>query len=358
MRFKRIGSLALGLAVSALFVVLILRRVDLADVLAQAAEASPWLLAASLLTKLGGIVCQSFRARLLLAPLERFPLRRTFRAQLLALAGNNLLPLRAGELLRIDFLARKGRLPRASCLAVALCERLLDFFWLMALFVGIVPLIALAGPDLSRLGTGRLAWLVAALLAGLATLALLGRNPGPAVRLARRIGARIGGRPAHWLEAKLADFLTGLGVLDAPRRMLGAIAWTLAYWGFSMGSIALWLRAFALDLPPSAPLVILGFMAFGTALPSSPSFVGTYHYFTLQALELYRVEPTVAASFAVVGHAVAVVPFTLLATLVLAGELRAGVAALGTSGGAAHSRTSSETAGREGEPATADAPEL
>ena len=50
-------------------------------------------------------------------------------------------------------------------------------------------------------------------------------------------------------------------------------------------------------------------------IPSSPGFVGTYHWFCMQSLALYGVPDSQALSFAVVSHALNTLPFTVIGLL-------------------------------------------
>jgi hypothetical protein len=61
------------------------------------------------------------------------------------------------------------------------------------------------------------------------------------------------------------------------------------------------------------PIVVIVFVAFGTMLPSSPGFVGTYHYFATAALVFMGIAEESAAAFATLAHLMAIVPFTLIA---------------------------------------------
>ena len=92
---------------------------------------------------------------------------------------------------------------------------------------------------------------------------------------------------------------------------------TTGYWLASILTIQVWLWAFGLTLPAHAPLVILLFIALGAALPSTSAQIGTYHYFAMAGLMLFEVSKTTAASVALVGHALAVVPFALLGIVLL-----------------------------------------
>jgi uncharacterized membrane protein YbhN (UPF0104 family) len=66
-----------------------------------------------------------------------------------------------------------------------------------------------------------------------------------------------------------------------------------------------------LDLPWHAPLLLLVVQAIAVMLPSSPSFVGTFHAATVYGCRFYGVPEGVALSFSVVAHAVAFFPIIL-----------------------------------------------
>lgn len=59
-------------------------------------------------------------------------------------------------------------------------------------------------------------------------------------------------------------------------------------------------------------LVILVMISIGIMIPSSPGFIGTYHYLCQQGLALFGVAETDALSFAIVLHVSNYIPMTLV----------------------------------------------
>jgi len=226
---------------------------------------------------------------------------------LIAFGGNNVLPFRMGELLRVDYLARHGDVPRPACLAVVGVERLLDVFTVLVLFLAVTP--ALVG----RVPLGRSLPLVASCIAAAVLAAVLAsRRASRLTDLTRRATRVLGSRVSAVAAKRMGQFAGGLAALSSTREVLLVIVLSFAYWSTSLASVQLWLWAFDLHLPWYAPVVILGFTAFGTAMPSSPAFIGTYHYFAAAGVSFFGVDHATALSFAVVGHAVSIVPFSLL----------------------------------------------
>ncbi len=315
-RARRVALGVVGLGVSALFLWLALRKVPLAAAWNRIATVSLGILALSLVTKLVGFGMMTGRTRTLLKPVAPLGVGPVFRSVLLGFAANNVLPARLGDVVRVDYLGRRSGAGFGPCLAVVAFERVVDTFCLVLLLACALPVL------LGRVHPGvGLALLVAGALLAMAAAVIVSHHPDAFVRLGRRVAGVLGRAFADRVEPLLARFATGLAAVSSTRSVLAVMAFSLGYWGSSLGSVALWILAFGLQLPWYAPLVVLLFISLGTLLPASPSFVGTYEYFAAAGLKLLGVGATAATSFALVGHVVAVVPFTLVALPVLVPDL-------------------------------------
>lgn len=309
---RRLVVLTVSLLISGVFLWLAFRKVQLGEVWQQIAKASLPILALSLLTKLGSVLSQSLRAQVLLRPLHPYPYLRLVKSTFLAYAGNNVLPFRIGELLRINYLARHGDLPHSSCLAVMVVERLLDLGCLLLILAALLPqAIRLPGGASIYIITG-------GVVLGMAICVVISRRPDVFIGVVQRLTGLMGQRLSRFATDKARSFATGLSSLASPAQAGLVFLLSVAFWSCSLGSVRIWLWSYDLSLAWYAPGVILVFIAFGTALPSAPSYIGTYHYFLILALGTLGVTGSVATSFAIVGHAMASMPVTLTAVLVLA----------------------------------------
>ncbi len=313
---RRLLGLAIGLAVSALFVWLVLRKVSLGEIAEDAATASLAILSLSLVTKLFGVLFMTARSRVLFSALHAYSLPALFRSILVGLAGNALLPFRAGELLRVGYLARVGGISAGACLGVLVLERLLDAFCLVLLFFTVAPFTVLG--DEARVSLYAFA---GALTLSLALTAWVATHPEGTLRLAAQLATPLPEALTRRLLRPLEQLVTSLGTLSSPVAAAGVVGLSLGYWVTSAASIQVWFWAFSLTLPWYAPFVVLFSVALGSFLPSSPGAVGTWHYFAVTALTLMGVATVQATSLAVVGHAMAFVPFTLMSLPILLPDL-------------------------------------
>jgi uncharacterized protein (TIRG00374 family) len=310
-------SLALGLTLSGLLAWRLLRQVDVEEVLPQIAEARALPLVAMLGSKLVGLLGLSWRVRALLLPHRELPASVALQGQLLGFAANNLIPFRVGELVKVDYLARRGGDSRSAVLAVAATERLLDAACLLGLFV---LASALALPGTSHPGAAAASAL--AVIVAAAAGWLIATRAALWVRGFRGLESWLGLRDGGRLSGAAAAFARGLAGFRSPAVLASAFLGTLVYWSASFVSVRLCLDSLGVATPWFAPAVVLLFLAFGTALPASPGMVGTYDYFFVAALTAFGVEANRATSAAVVAHAMSTVPFTVVGLLVVPGSLR------------------------------------
>jgi uncharacterized protein (TIRG00374 family) len=310
-RLKQILVASASLAISGLFLYFAFREISLADLSREITKVNLPILLSSLGTLLVGLMVASLRGKAMLAPLGPLPFARLVKAQLLLFAANNVLPFRMGELLRVHYLARHGRWSHSSCLAVAATERLLDLGCILVMLAGLVLF-------LQALPLASSAYIVAAaVVISIAGLVVVSRRPKKFVALFGVIAGVFGQRVKRAVVPKLELFASGLAALSSARVIALVALLSGAYWLCQLGTVAVLIAAWGLRLPWYAPITVLLYLALGTALPSSPGYVGTYHYFSALALARFDVPRYVALSFAVVSHAMAVVPYTVAAVLVL-----------------------------------------
>lgn len=228
-----------------------------------------------------------------------------FSATMIGYMANNVLPLRAGEIIRVYVVARRGAGSIWTALATLVVERLLDALSLVLVLAGLFLTI----PVPRKLQWAALGFLVVD-LAAMGALAVVAWKPATG----RALIAQLAGRwPA--IERRLARvfeaFVRGLTVTWTPRHLFPIFAISVLLW--LLYALVAWtaLRAAHLSLPLSAAWAVLAFVGLGVSLPSAPGFVGVFQAATVLALALFGVPRTEALSFSFVFHASQFIPVTL-----------------------------------------------
>lgn len=215
------------------------------------------------------------------------------------------LPLKLGEVSR-PLLLERGKQPGLgvpeSVTGVAL-ERLVDGLLIVGMLFGGLALRPPAPQaDVGDLRTIGLS-LTAVFVVGLLTLVLAARDPARAGAVALRLCGPLGDRFASRLARIVERFAGGMkGVLDL-RQAFHFVAWSVAYWGITVGQ--LWLVLHATGLPLSIPeaAVIVAVVGLSIQLPGGPAQAGTFQVGTVLALGLFVDATAVAgagSSFAAV----------------------------------------------------------
>src|SRR5688572_135833 len=117
-----------ALGVSLVFSALFLITIDIAEVADALAGANYVCVAPALALFALSLVFRPLPWRYLLGPEHDHSWRLLLPSLLVGYAGNNLLPLRAGELLRVQHLADRHAVPRMYSFGTLMMERLFDGF--------------------------------------------------------------------------------------------------------------------------------------------------------------------------------------------------------------------------------------
>jgi hypothetical protein len=297
-RWRGVGTWV-GLAVSAAAVAWLALRYDWRSAgHAMASAGLDWLLPVAPLMVVNFVV-RAARWRGLFPDPIRPRLPGAFSAMMAGYLFNNLLPARAGELVRVHMVGRGEQLPRSAALGTVVVERTLDLLVLLVLLS-----LVLLGQPLPG-WTAYAGKVVAALAAAtLAAILLLGWKGEQLVGVgAARIPFLPAGARAR-LEVSGRAFVGGVSAVLRGPHLARFVAWTACIWALELGVVWLVAQAFALPLGALNVLFVMLAVALGTMVPASPGYVGTFEFFGLSALSLLGVEGGGALAFVVTLHAV------------------------------------------------------
>ncbi|HXF51126.1 MAG TPA: lysylphosphatidylglycerol synthase transmembrane domain-containing protein [Dehalococcoidia bacterium] len=282
---------------TAAFVALVVWRFDVRAAVAPLRDAEYAWAALALAFAAFEKFIDTVRWRVYLAKLGRPPLAGLFGAFLIGNFGNNILPMRAGDLAKVQIVANRYGLPRAGLVsAVFMVESVLDgVTFLLLLFAGLALL--------------DIGFVPAALLWGLAVTAGGGFV---ATTLASRFLPRElpPWRPFEWLAEParrwLADawprFLDGLQTMREPSLLARALALNLAGWLTAVFTFWAFGLAFGLDLGFAEYTVIMIAANLVVAAPLTFQNIGTYEFVISELLAAWDIPREEALAYAAATH--------------------------------------------------------
>jgi glycosyltransferase 2 family protein len=227
-------------------------------------------------------------------------LRDAFGLTLVAYMGNNVLPARGGELLKIGLLGARTTARRRTILGTVIVERLLDSAVLAALFAA----LTWAGVEGSASG-----WVTATLAAAVLGLGAIG--------LAVYLRLRRGGRFERF-AATVRPVAGAAKLLARPEgARLGVVS--VAIWCLEGMTFMVIARSIEIDLEPLSAIAVVVLASLAAAIPALPGYVGTFDAALLVGLHAAGVEGGDAVGLLLLARFVFFVPVTIvgLGTLVL-----------------------------------------
>jgi len=226
----------------------------------------PFLILPIVLTALS-YVLRSMRWRLLF-PRTAPSLKVTYKALVFGFFMNNVLPARAGELVRAHVGARLSRESRSLVLATIVAERILDGLALSLLLT--VASLSIHGATYTR----QLQY-VGFAFGGAALFIVLFLSQRQIIeRLLNTLEAKISSRTVVLFVSKSRHFIDGLAPLFCYRRLPLILFWTSAVWLLELSVFWLVSSAFAVQMSAQQAIFFLVSSNFASLIPAAPGGIG------------------------------------------------------------------------------------
>jgi uncharacterized protein (TIRG00374 family) len=239
----------------------------------------------------GSLFLRALRWRVLLQAGGPVRVPTAFWATCAGYFGNSFLPARAGELIRTMAIDAETGIGRTFILTTALSERIVDAITLV-LISSLVLLTLPVRPGWYATAARPFAILGIAGVLGIAILPrlerlwtyLLDRTPIP---------ERFRGKLKHVLE----QILYGLKAFHDTRRLLSFLGLTAVIWFMDAVGTILGARSLDLDLNLAMSYLLLTGLGLGSALPSTPGYVGIYQYVAVTVLTPFGFNRAIVIAF-------------------------------------------------------------
>jgi uncharacterized membrane protein YbhN (UPF0104 family) len=294
---RRLWSWVVSILISGVLLYFSLRGVEWARVWRTIAGAEwPLLVGAAALISFSFFM-RSVRWRVLLNAEARLGVAAVFWANMAGYLGNNFLPARAGEVLRSVLISGRSPLSRTYVLTTALAERLMDVIALV-LCSSLILLQVQAKPrwmaDLSRS-------MAIAAAAGALVIVILPHTGNLVKTILQRLPLPDG------VRMRLAGFadqiLLGLRAFHDWGRLAGFVGLTAAIWLCDAASTIVGAKALGIHLSLSVALLLLAGLGLGSALPSTPGYVGVYQFVAVTTLAPFGIARDSALAYILVAQA-------------------------------------------------------
>ena len=298
----------LGVVISAVFLYLALRGLELDKAWLAMRTANYWWIIPGVLVYFFGVWARTWRWHYMLRPIKAVSLVRLFPVVVIGYMGNNVYPARAGELIRAYVLRKKEAVSISASLATIIVERIFDGV-IMLLFVFVsLPLTPMPA-ELRQVVV-----LFSLLFFGaLAVFFVIAASPTRSQAVYNWFIARLVPPRFQDLARGLLDrFMDGLHCLRSGRDILMIFVTSLVIWLAETVKYWFVMHSFDFSVPFYVLMLMNGVVNLATTIPSAPGYVGTFDAPGIEVLEQFGVNRAIATSYTLVLHAALWLPITLL----------------------------------------------
>jgi len=237
------------------------------------------------------IFLRSIRWRFLFV--EEININDLYKSQLVGYMGNNILPLRLGELLKAYYLEKKSKISKYEVLGTVVLERVLDLVGLILLFFILInfSLFDLVDSSYIKIFYFILFFTLISILVSL------------------KLSEKKDYKSKNKFPLILNDIIRGFSSIDRLNFLLSILSSILIWISYAV-VVFLVQESMYLDLNFIQCILILFLSSIGLMVPSMPGNIGTFEGAVVYTLLLFGIEDNFG--FAFILHAVSFIPYTLL----------------------------------------------
>jgi len=315
--FKR-WQFWVGLIISAVFLYLTLRGLQVAQMWEVIKSANYWWLIPSILVYFVAVWARAWRWHYLLRPIKKISTVTMFPIVCIGYMGNNIYPARAGELLRAYVLKKREGVQISASLATIIVERIFDGVVMLGFVFINLPELAKLTSASGFVGSIQALAIWGAAIFGVVLVIFLLAAMFPKVTERVTLWLVNHVLPKKWQEKACGialRFLSGLESLRSPKEALMVFLTSIVIWLFETGKYWLVMHAFPFHVSFFALMLMNGIVNLATTLPSAPGYIGTFDAPGIALLRAYNVPQDIATGYTLVLHAALWFPITILGAI-------------------------------------------
>lgn len=313
MKNKTGWKLWVGLLISALFLYISFRGVDIVKTWKEICSVNPFYILIVIALMFFQFIVRAWRWDILMEPIKKTGFRNRLGAVLIGFAANCIFPARLGEFIRANFIGQKEQISASAAFGTIVIERLFDgFTLLLVLVIGVIGTtfpeewISVSG---KLKGTGISIFGFYLLL--IAVLIGFKYNAEALLKIINNVFFFI----PETIRSKLTDmamnFAKGLVMSKKPEKWLLTIFFSFLVWFIALLQIEMIEQSIGASLPFITTFLLLTMSSFGAMIPSAPGYVGTFHLAAQYGFIFYGLGKEEALSAAIIWHASMIFPTIL-----------------------------------------------
>jgi uncharacterized membrane protein YbhN (UPF0104 family) len=282
-------KILISLTLSGLFLWLALLKVNLKELTNALVSADYFLISIAAIVNALSFIPRAYRWKILLKPLKNTGFGNTFGSLSVGLMANSILPARGGELIRAFAIGRTERISKSASFATIMVERVFDLITLILFLLVFSRLIH------NNTIVSKIFWITLIVTISVIIFLIILRN-----------------------YRKATDILVSLSPAKFKEKiLLYLFIQSVFIWSLYAAIYYILFISFGFRLPLGAAFVVTAICCLGISIPSSPGFIGTYHYLVIFSLSLFGIPKSSALSYSIIAWAVDFLPIVVIGLFAL-----------------------------------------
>lgn len=269
-----------------------------------------------IITYLFGFIVRGIRWKYMLSPIKKISTRSATEGVIVGYMGNNLLPARAGEIIRAVYIGNTEKISKTTSFGTVAIERIFDGLVVVGilLFSSLFMKVSLVNEQMihSIILAGTLIF-----SCGILCVALSVRYAKLLEEKALRFMNNTSSKSARMIYQLLTKCITSLDFLRHHEIFLRVLVCSILVW--LVEGFVFWIALKATDLPSSFAIayLTLALVNLSMLLPSAPGGLGIFQASNILAFSIFGIDKEMALAYSIIIHATMIVPITLIGLYIL-----------------------------------------
>jgi glycosyltransferase 2 family protein len=309
----------IGIFISLLFMYLAFHKVDFGQMVQAFKAANYWWFIPALVILFTSHWLRAVRWKFLLNPISPVGTGVLYSSLLIGYMANTFLPAHLGEFLRAYIVGKKRPVSASAVFGTIVIERIIDVFTMLGLLA--LTMIVFPFPAWVQ-KSGYISFFGIVVLFGI--LLVMKKYREKSTRFLNTLLKPFPTKFSNKINDLLVSFLDGIVPLAKKRDYVIVTVLSILIWACYAAIFQFSFFAFDFSaqysLPWSAALVLLVITTISVLVPSSPGYVGTYHYLCQLSLGLFGIADSPALTFAFVVHGINFLPILIVGLILISVE--------------------------------------
>ncbi len=316
----------LGILISVIFLYLFARKIDFGAIWQIFKSVNYFYLILVGALQIVVLFIRAERWKHILQPVKKISINSLFTATTIGFMSNYIFPARMGEVIKAYVIGHRERISKSASFATIVVERLFDGFAVLLSLILVVTCYPFPPGFYENQYLNPQNLRTAGMVSGglyvfvLAFLLILKHHYNKVIKFLegkrKPDASKIWDKLIHFINS----FSQGLESLRGGKHIAWIVILSLVTWLSIFSCLYVAYPAFDINLSFFSTVLITVLIAAAVAVPSSPGFIGTFHFACAVGLTSLGVEANKAQSFAILFHAAIILPVIILGLILAAKE--------------------------------------